>query len=466
MSINKSPGLLWGIPFCSGLLFTLSTPWAAVGLFLFWQPKNFVRACIAFFSALALLSHFYDFPVSGTQVEGTFKIHSLTESHRFASGWLYKGVLKTEKGRILCSCFSPHLYSPNDTYTIMGTVKAQRGTSYTLKTKGLWQAKSKTWSLALVRYQSKHFVKQYINKHIVQERAAAFLSGIVTGELEDRVMFAEFGKLGLSHIMAISGFHFGLLTLALHLLFRMVLPHKVEVICLMGLLTLYFLFVGDSPSVLRAWIIAMLALLGLLLKRRTKPANTLGSALLISCLLEPLSVTTLSFQLSYLATAGILLVYSPLSRLFELWIPKVPLSFAIEKPLLWQLGYIASCWMRNGLCLTMAVHLTILPLLLYTFHSFPLSSFLYNLFFPFLVSIGVMLFLLSLLVGGWLHFLTGLYCEWMLQIPQSPPLILKTLYTQNIPEAVVALSLLLIGWITLQGTWPHIRLRQKLMMRE
>ncbi len=358
-------------------------------------------------------------------------------------------MLKTEEGRIHCNIHSKIRYPANRAYKITGITYSQNGRFYSLKA-FKWEPIEKSFSLAEIRYHAKKWVGSYIQRHIKQRRSAHFLTGMVTGALEDRIMLQEFGNLGLSHIMAISGFHFALLTLAFHLILRLFLPYKVEAVLLIVLLTTYLLFIGDSPSIQRAWIVAMIFLLGQLCERPPQALNSLGFAVLLAILLNPLSATTLSFQLSFLATAGILLLYNPMNRLLQLWIPKFSTKEVVEHPLLWQHGYLAATLFRDVLALTVAVHLALLPLLLYYFHTFPLSSLFYNLFFPFCSSIALFLFLLGVATGGLLHPINSWYCEKLLMLTESPPILLKTVYVENIPSMVIVVyitALCVVGMI-------------------
>lgn len=434
----RQPALLYGLALLLGTYFVLQSPLAIFPFFFLLDKKHVLRAVLFFLLPIAYLYQCYSFPPSGTTVAGQFHIHSIQESKGFAKGWNYRGVLKTSGGCICCSIHSKTLYSADRSYTITGTAHTQDLHYYSIKASS-WEPVEKSYSLAEHRYRAKKWVKEYIERHIKQKRAACFLTGMVIGSLEDPVMLQEFGSLGLSHIMAISGFHFALLTLAFHLLLRLALPPKTEAVLLMILLTAYLLFIGDSPSIQRAWIAAMIFLLGQLLERPPRPLNSLGAALLIAILLDPLSATTLSFQLSFLATAGILVLYNPLSRLLKLWLPKLSMKEAVERSLLWQHAYFASALVREALALTAAVHLAILPLLLYYFHTISLNSLIYNLFFPFCASIALFLFLLGILTGGLLHPLNGWYCEQLLTLTESPPLLYKAIYIESISHLIIVI---------------------------
>jgi competence protein ComEC len=441
---ERNPALFYGLIFFLGCLFVLQTPWALLPFALLLHKKRIFQTTILFLLPCCTIYNLYTFPPAGKAVEGIFYIHSLKRSERFGSGWSYSGILKTAEGRIYCRCFSKNYFSPHGAYKIKGSCRPLKGKYYSLKSKGAWEFVKHRFTLALWRSKAHDVVKAYVEKHICQKRAAHFLIGMLTGELEDRVMMQAFRELGLSHLMAISGLHFSLLAFAFHLVFRLFLPHKLEAVCLIVILTLYLLFIGYTPSILRAWITVMVFLLGQLLEKRSSPLNCLGVALCLSLICHPLAATTLSFQLSFLATAGILFFYSPCERLLNFWLPKRALQKVISKHWLWQHGYILLSFFREACALTLAVHLALLPLLLAIFHVFSINSLFYNLFFPFLASAALLFFLASIPLGHWAHVVNGYYCDWILQITEAPPFVFKSFYVEQLPPWLCAALLTIL----------------------
>lgn len=447
---DRNPALLYGLALFLGCLFTLQTPWALLP-FLFLLHKKYVwQVTLLFLLPCCMIYQIYTFPPSGSIVEGTFYPHSIRKNERFGKGWSYSGVLKTEEGRIHCFCFSKNYMPPTAHYKIRGRVRALKGTGYALKVLGPWEFQGSHFSLAGWREQAQSYVKEYIKRHIKQERAALFLTGMVTGQLKDKALQNAFGQLGLSHLMAISGLHFSLLALAFHSLLRLFLPPKIQAVFLSLLLTLYFLFIGDTPSILRAWLMAMVFLLGQIIERRSSALNAIGVALLLSLLWNPLSVATLSFQLSFLATAGILFFYYPCDQMLNHLLSKRPLKTLLNTHWVWQHCYILLSLLREALALTLAVHLTIFPLLLLAFHTFPINSLVYNLFFPFLASLALLFFLISIPLGHWAHVINGYYCDWILRITESPPILFKAFYAEHLPAWLLALFLTALLLIALR----------------
>ncbi len=122
-------------------------------------------------------------------------------------------------------------------------------------------------------------------------------------------------RAGLSHLLAVSGLHVGLLLGGLWWIMgawspRMAWTGAVAVLLVYGVL------VGPRPSLLRAGMMALLVVLALMLERPPQALNALCAALISILLFDPAASEDLGFQLSFLATAGIL-VLAP--RLLGCW---------------------------------------------------------------------------------------------------------------------------------------------------
>lgn len=446
---ERNFALASGLFLCFGSLFALSTPWVlipAIPLFFLIKKEHAPLMAILFFLPLLFFTQLYWLPPSKTPTEGIFLIKSIQKGTGFSTGWLYRGDLHT-KGKIVpCTLFSDKRYPANQSYFIQGMLNTKNPPFYTLKTKEAWVPKGKRWQLAEWRFSAKQSVKDYIFKHISQKRAADFLTAMSTGQLEDPLIKKQFKELGISHVMAISGFHFALLTLAFHFFLRLFLPSKMESIFLIALLFCYFIFVGDSPSVQRAWAAITVFLLGELLEKRALPLNSLGVALIVTTIMNPLSPCSLGFQLSFLATGAILLLYKPIEKLLRLWIPKLSLALLLEKSLVWQHLYVARSLFREALALTLAVHVAVAPLLVYYFHSFSLNGLIYNLFFPLFAGWALLLLLISV-PFPWLHAINTRFSEWLLDIADAPPLVLKTFMIESLHPGWVSLYLTMLGLI-------------------
>ncbi len=430
---RKRPAFLFGLTLFLGVHFALQSFLALIPLvaILSTSPKKaFFALCVVFLFPSIYFYHSHDSLESGEIVEGTFTIQSLVDSNRFGHKmWGYRGQMRWNGKKIPAQFYSTKFYSPSKRYHLRAKATPGRGNNYALKLIGTPQPLEGRWTLAWQRYRAKKIVDEVISKRVTPPRSAQFLIAMATGHIEDRALLGEFNKLGISHILAISGFHFALMTLTLHAILRRFLPPKPEALLLMGLITLYFLFLGASPSIHRAWLASVVVLLGIVCEKQVQPVNTLGLALIGAIVLDPLSPLTLSFQLSFLATVGILFYFQPVDKVLALWIPKGPFS-----------------GIRKALAVTGAVHLTLLPLLLFSFHTFSLSTLFYNVFFPFCAGIALLLLLVSFLVPP-VHLLNGWFCRALLSLSEHPPLLLKPLYLEHLSPWVIVLYLTGLLWI-------------------
>jgi competence protein ComEC len=128
-----------------------------------------------------------------------------------------------------------------------------------------------------------------------------------------------FVRTGLAPALAASGFQTSLiLGVVLQLTRR---TNKATQITLGGLSLIVFLFlVGFEPAVLRAEIMGFAALLGLALERNVKQLGSLLIAATLLLLFNPLWIWNLGFQLSFLATLGLVVTASSITQRLD-WLP-------------------------------------------------------------------------------------------------------------------------------------------------
>jgi len=446
------PAALLGFPLV-GLCTTRD--WVHYGRLLLGIP-------IALTGWFMVIAH-YDYPQlhpKGNYGNAHFEINSLsTSNHHFGKSWLYKGTLKTfntDDGSIIghnipvtvSIPFKAEITHPSasSSFIVHGRLKQTKRGNYAfiVHPDSPWYPVNNSWSLAEMRYKAKQGVKSYIYAHIHALRSAKFLTGLATGEFDDRMMAFEFSRFGLQHLMAISGFHFGIIAYFLSLLVRCLLPRRMAPWVLIVGLTAYFIFLGVTASVMRSWIGAMVFFCGQLVERESTGLNALGVGLLAILTLDPLACCQLGFQFSFATTAAILIFHSPALHLLETIWPKRTLSEMIAMNLWNQHAYLILNFFKQGLALTLAVSIIAMPITIYYFHKFPWLSLIYNLFFPFMVSIAMFLLMLGILVA-WvpplstlIHGINTAYTEFVLDFTYNIPTQYDIiLYFNSIPEEAI-----------------------------
>ena len=147
----------------------------------------------------------------------------------------------------------------------------------------------------------------------------------------------QFIQAGLAHTLAASGSQVSLI-LGLVLVLTRRFSVKAQLLFGTGALIIFVGLTGLQPSVLRAAIMGFGALVALVTQRKVKPLGSLLVAATLLLLFNPLWIWDLGFQLSFLATLGLLVTVPPLSKRLD-WLPPA-IAFLIAVPLaasLWTL---------------------------------------------------------------------------------------------------------------------------------
>lgn len=140
----------------------------------------------------------------------------------------------------------------------------------------------------------------------------ALITALLTGDrskLSDSDLHA-FSRAGLSHVIAISGMHIGVLSGLFVFLFGT--SGRRNIILHLLLLFFFVCMTGAGAGTVRAFILSAITLSAPLFYRKPHPLNSLGFALCLMLLINPYAVANVGLQFSFLATLGIFLVALPL----------------------------------------------------------------------------------------------------------------------------------------------------------
>ena len=200
----------------------------------------------------------------------------------------------------------------------------------------------------------------------------ALLKAFITGERSGMPehLTAAFRKSGASHLLALSGFHLGIIyAIVKHCLSVTGNTRKATVFrSAMTFLIcgFYTLATGASPSTVRALIFITLREASTLTHRHySLPFLTLIS-MVIQLAASPHSASSISFQLSYAAMAGIAFIY-----------PCMRSAWPEEDSERISWNFLRRIW--NSTALSISCQLTTAPLAWLYFHTFPKHFLLTNL---------------------------------------------------------------------------------------
>lgn len=229
---------------------------------------------------------------------------------------------------------------------------------------------------------------------VLGEEAGAYASAMLIGKRsvipgDDRTAFS---RLGIAHVLAVSGFHVGIIVSVLAFFFRLFhLPQRLRLILYALFLAFYSALCGFSQPVIRASVLLLLSVYGKILARPRSALHLLSAAFLLMLIISPVQLTGLSFQLSFGAVLGLAVI--------------APFLYSLMKPKRAFTGKIC-----QALCASLGAQIGILLPELYAFQELPLLGLFTNL--PVLViSAGLILLYWAVLITLPVPFLSPLLCS-------------------------------------------------------
>ncbi len=196
---------------------------------------------------------------------------------------------------------------------------------------------------------------------------AGILLGVESGIPED--VQQAFNDTGTSHIIAISGFNFAIVAGLFAALFGRLLGRWRGMLAAFLGIALYALLAGAGAGVIRAAIMGGLSVFAMRLGRRQNGLNSLAFVAALMALFDAYVLWDVSFQLSFMATLGLVQYADPLSQGF-VQLASRRLPPAMVRRLAGPVG--------EYFLFTLAAQLTTLPVILYYFQRFSWVSLLAN----------------------------------------------------------------------------------------
>jgi competence protein ComEC len=267
--------------------------------------------------------------------------------------------------------------------------------------------------LALI-YKIKNYFVNKINR-ILPEPQASFLAGLLIGAKKSipQDLQAVFNQTGTTHIVAVSGFNVTIIAAFLMLLVQTLgLSRKKAFWLILFFLFCFLILTGLQASIIRATIMGALVLLAGYLGRLSKIRNALALTAVLMLLVNPkILVFDLGFQLSFLATLGLIYLNPVLKKVCKVE------KFIKLKSLQIIFG--------DYLLTTISAIIMTTPLILYQFGKIsliaPLANILVLPFIPIAMLLGFVTGILAMIwsslgwVVGWSVWLVLTYIIWVLE---------------------------------------------------
>ncbi len=161
---------------------------------------------------------------------------------------------------------------------------------------GIYASRQKILELAMDCFQN------------LGRQPAALLTALFLGKRDDLMDEHLFRQAGCSHLLALSGMHVGIITGFLGLLLLPVLGKRRSLLMLYGIVLIYLFLTGFGASLNRSAVMFFLLTAPSFFSKRPPPLQVLCLSCIVLAMITPAAMETLSFQLSFLALGGILIV--------------------------------------------------------------------------------------------------------------------------------------------------------------
>ncbi|AFS78846.1 DNA internalization-like competence protein [Gottschalkia acidurici 9a] len=214
----------------------------------------------------------------------------------------------------------------------------------------------------------------------LNKRNSLIIKSIILGDdsFLDKEEVDKFRSLGLSHILAISGLHIGIIYGAIIFCFDVLkFNRKFSMVLSILIIWIYGYLVGYPPSVLRGSIMFSILIIASITYYRYDSLNILPLSGFIMLTYRPLWLFSIGFQLSFLATFTIIL-----------FTPKIK-----------EIVKIKNMTIKNSISVIIAAQIGVLPIVIYYFNELQILSIVANLIVVPLLSSGLVLGFLILLTS-------------------------------------------------------------------
>ncbi len=242
---------------------------------------------------------------------------------------------------------------------------------------------------------------------------------------------------GVYHIVAVSGMHVSILFALVYMLCG---KHRfftavfgIPVLCLFAAVA------GFSPSIVRACVMQVLMIIALLANQEYDPPTALAAAVLLLLAGNPLTITSVSFQLSVGCMVGIFLFTQ---KLHDYLLKETPLGPAKGKSLKAKL----TRWSVASVSVTLGAMSVTAPLCAVYFGSVSIIGILTNLLILWAVSFVFYGIMAACLLGAlWLPL--GIGISWVLSWPIRMILWVTDMISRVPVASVYTASVYIVAWL-------------------
>lgn len=280
---------------------------------------------------------------------------------------------------------------------------------------------------------------------------AALVSAVLVGRKDGLGEMREsFSAAGLSHLLAISGLHVGVLYLMMVSLAAIVPWRWVRKMAVLIALALYCLLCSGIASVFRATVMLGLYVIASMFSRKVTPINILAAAFIIITLVQPHSMYGIGFQMSFAAVAT-LLFCMPRLRVMKIHKQHSGVQLAMRK----TINNLAQLMM-----VSMLISLFLTPITMHYFYQANFNGVIANIVaipaFSLLLSCAVICMAVPrCLLGVYMPVfrVVRIALNWWVDLCSGMPLRIQPIYADRLQLIILVALCICMGWALCRKRW-------------
>ena len=282
--------------------------------------------------------------------------------------------------------------------------------------------------------------------------------------------YQAFSRLGIAHVMSVSGLHVGIIGTAVYWVLEKLRLGRSKWFLLAAFLVVYCALTGFSAASTRAAVMLLLGYAASAFLRPRDVLNHLGAAVLVVLLIQPMQAFSTGLMLSVSALLGIYLIKPPLMGLVERVLPRPEKNPAMYRGFSWKtVRYFIhrrAYWLMNALMFSLSGQLgVLLPTAAY-YHQIPVYGVFINALVVPIISLLVPLDLLALVLSpvpylggaiGWLAAQLGNTVLWAVQLLNRLPMAtLRVGRVASIWLLVALVAAVAVSWAVRVKAWRRL----------
>ncbi len=224
--------------------------------------------------------------------------------------------------------------------------------------------------------QFKNYVKSTLRENLEKDEAELGI-GIAIGDRSgiSKEIENDFKNSNLTHMLAVSGSHFTYIILAVGYVNKIIKRNKMGKVIMIIVIILFMNLTGNTASVVRSGIMAIMMVLASLFHRRVDIWTSMAVAIIFQLISNPYIIFDVGLQLSYGGVIGIVLFNEKLTELFTKYFNKK--ESKLKRNLI------------TAISVTISANIIIIPIMLLNFNTFSFSFVISNLLAGPLLGIAV-----------------------------------------------------------------------------